>query len=143
MIIKAEYGGCGKSYTCKSMESNGHKVLIVCPTNRLANNSNEHGCTLNKFFGIGLTERTSMANFDDSGCDTIVCDEILFCSVRHVTRIKMYCESNPDKIVVAAGGADQLEELECTTNQHDYDEYCNKGVGLIFPQTCYSRRTSS
>ena len=31
-MIKAEYGGCGKSYTCKTMESKGHKVLFVCPT---------------------------------------------------------------------------------------------------------------
>ncbi|MFM7989702.1 MAG: hypothetical protein ACKPKO_61355, partial [Candidatus Fonsibacter sp.] len=28
MMIRAEYGGCGKSYTCKSMETRGHKVLF-------------------------------------------------------------------------------------------------------------------
>ncbi|MFM7981889.1 MAG: hypothetical protein ACKPKO_21475, partial [Candidatus Fonsibacter sp.] len=56
MMIRAEYGGCGKSYTCKSMETKGHKVLFVCPTNKLANNYKEHGCTINKFFGH--TKRT-------------------------------------------------------------------------------------
>ena len=29
MMIQAEYGGCGKSYTCKSMESRGRKVLFL------------------------------------------------------------------------------------------------------------------
>ncbi|MFM7978155.1 MAG: hypothetical protein ACKPKO_02470, partial [Candidatus Fonsibacter sp.] len=49
MMIRAEYGGCGKSYTCKSMATRGHKVLFVCPTNKLANNYKENGCTINKF----------------------------------------------------------------------------------------------
>ena len=56
MMIRAEYGGCGKSYACKSMEPRGHKVLYVCRTFRLASNCKEHGCTLNKIFGKGLTE---------------------------------------------------------------------------------------
>ncbi|MFM7980601.1 MAG: hypothetical protein ACKPKO_14910, partial [Candidatus Fonsibacter sp.] len=56
-MIRAEYGGCGKSYACKSLETKGHKVLFVCTTNKLANNYKEHGCTINKFFGIGLTEK--------------------------------------------------------------------------------------
>ncbi|MFM7979273.1 MAG: hypothetical protein ACKPKO_08150, partial [Candidatus Fonsibacter sp.] len=81
MMVNAEYGGCGKSYTCKSsMETRGHKVLCVCPTNKVANNYWEDGCTINKFFGVGLTEGTKMAKFDDSGYDTIVFDEIFFCS---------------------------------------------------------------
>ncbi|MFM7978866.1 MAG: hypothetical protein ACKPKO_06080, partial [Candidatus Fonsibacter sp.] len=61
IMIRAEYGGCGKSYTCKSMESKGHKVLFVCPTNRLARNYKDHGCTLNKIFGIGHTEGDNRA----------------------------------------------------------------------------------
>ncbi|MFM7978455.1 MAG: hypothetical protein ACKPKO_03985, partial [Candidatus Fonsibacter sp.] len=44
-------------------------VLFVCPTNKLANNYKEHGCTINKFFGVGLTEGTRMAKFDDTGYD--------------------------------------------------------------------------
>ena len=133
MMIRAEYGGCGKSYTCKSMETRGHKVLFVCPTNKLANNYKEHGCTINKFFGVGLTESTRLAKFDDSGYDTIVFDEIFFCSVRNLARIKRYCESNPDKIVVATGDTDQLECIDCITNQNNYDEYYNRCVDMIFP----------
>ncbi|MFM7977862.1 MAG: hypothetical protein ACKPKO_00990, partial [Candidatus Fonsibacter sp.] len=28
IMIRAEYDGCGKSYTCKTMETRGHKVLF-------------------------------------------------------------------------------------------------------------------
>ncbi|MFM7984787.1 MAG: hypothetical protein ACKPKO_36240 [Candidatus Fonsibacter sp.] len=80
--------------------------------------------------------------FDDSGYDTIVFDEILFCSVRNLVRIKRYCDSNPDKIVVATGDTNQLECIDCITNQHDYDEYYNKCVDLILPWACSSGRTS-
>ena len=77
------------------METRGHKVLFVCPTNKLASNYKEDGCTINKFFNIGLTEDTNMAKFDDSGYDTIVFDKICFCSVRNLARIKRYCDAIP------------------------------------------------
>ena len=63
------------------MERSGHKVLFVCPTNELSSNYKDDGCTITKFFGIGLTEETKMAKFDDSGYDATVFDEIFFCSV--------------------------------------------------------------
>ncbi|MFM7988969.1 MAG: hypothetical protein ACKPKO_57615, partial [Candidatus Fonsibacter sp.] len=85
------------------------------------------------FFGIGLTESTKLAKFDDSGYDTIVFDEIFFCTVRNPARIKRYCESNPDKIVVATGDTGQLECIYCITNQNNDDEYYNKCVDMIFP----------
>ena len=31
MMIKAEYGGCGKSYTCKSMEAKGAQGPVCVP----------------------------------------------------------------------------------------------------------------
>ena len=107
-MIKPEYGGCGKSYTCMSMKRMGHKVLCVCPTNRLANNYKEHGCTLNKFFGLGLTQGANMAKFDDTVYDTIIFYETFFCSVSSLVRIKRYGESNPDNIVITTGDTHQL-----------------------------------
>ena len=82
-----------------------------------------------------------MAKFDDSGYDTIVFDEIFFCSVRNLARIKRYGESNPDKIVIATGDTDQLECIDCITNQNDYDEYYNKCVDMIFPVGMFFRET--
>ena len=52
-MIKAEYGGCGKSYAGNAMRTKGHNVLLVCPTSQLASQYGEHGCTVNRFFGVG------------------------------------------------------------------------------------------
>ena len=38
VMIRAEYGGCGKSFACEAMKERGHRVLFVCPTNKLAKN---------------------------------------------------------------------------------------------------------
>jgi hypothetical protein len=50
VMVRAEFAGCGKSHACKAMENRGHKVLFVCPTNKLAQNNQENGVTLNIFF---------------------------------------------------------------------------------------------
>ena len=107
--------------------------MFVCPTNKLASKYGKDGCTINKFFGIGLTEQTKMARFDDSPYDTIVFDEIFFSSVRKLARIKRYCDEHPEKIIIATGDSMQLECIDCITNQHNYDEYYNRCVDLIFP----------
>ena len=107
------------------METRGHKVLYVCPTNKLASNYGDNGCTINKFFSIGMTEQTQMAKFHDSKYDTIVFDEIFFSSIRKLARIKRYCDEHPEKIVIATGDTSQLESIDCITNQHNYDEYYN------------------
>ena len=139
VMIRAEFPGCGKSYCCEAMRSRGHKVLFVCPTNKLASDYGEHGCTVNRFFGIGLTEDSKMARFDDSDYDTIVFDEILLCCVRKLSRIKHYCESHPEKIVVATGDTSQLKCIEPITNQHDYHEYYNHCVDMIFATNLFFR----
>ena len=139
VMIRAEFAGCGKSYACKQMEKRGHKVLFVCPTNKLASNYGDIGCTINRFFSIGMTEESRMAKFDDSPFDTIVFDEIFFSSVRKLARIKRYCEEHPEKIVIATGDTNQLECIDCITNQHDYDTYYNRCVDMIFPDSMYLR----
>ena len=133
VMIRAEYAGCGKSYACDAMKERGHKVLFVCPTNKLASNYGDHGCTINRFFGIGLTEESKMQRFDDGPYDTVVFDEIFFSSVRKLARIKRYCDEHPSKIVIATGDTNQLESIDLITNQHDYDKYYNKCIDLIFP----------
>jgi hypothetical protein len=133
VMVRAEYAGCGKSYACESMEKRGHKVLFVCPTNKLGCKYSKNSCTINRFFGIGLSDESKMNPFDASGYDTIVFDEIFFSSVRKLARIKRYCEEHPEKIVIATGDTCQLESIDCITNQHNYDEYYNKCVDLIFP----------
>ena len=67
VMVRAEFAGCGKSSACKAMEKRGHKVLFVRQTNKLAQNNNENGVTLNTCFGVGTTEDATqkMAKFYD------------------------------------------------------------------------------
>jgi hypothetical protein len=82
VMVKAEYAGCGKSFACKAMEKRGHKMLFVCPTNKLAQNNNEHGITLHNFFGIGMHADRMVSKFDASAYDVIVFDEIYFANIQ-------------------------------------------------------------
>jgi len=132
MMIRAEFAGSGKSYTCKQMEKRGHNVVCVCPTNNLATNYGDNGITINKFFGFGLSEDTKMAKFDDSEYDTIVFDEIVFHNTFILRKIKRYCENNPDKIIIATGDTNQLETVDITTNTQDKSEYTDKCIDIIF-----------
>ena len=52
IMIRAEYGGCGKSYMCKSMEQRGHQFRL--PHQPYCQRHDGHGCALNRFFGVGL-----------------------------------------------------------------------------------------
>ncbi len=61
VMVRAVYVGSGKSFACKAMEQRGHKVLFVCPTNKLVLNSRESGVALNQFFGVGMSEDGGVA----------------------------------------------------------------------------------
>ena len=137
VMVRAEFAGCGKSYTCRRMEQRGHRVLFVGPTNQLVSNYGEHGTTMNKFFSVGLSSDSKLAKFDDSAYDTIVFDEILCNSVRMLARIKHYCDAHPDKIIIGTGDTDQLEPIECVSNTQSYDEYANMCVDSIFPNLMF------
>ena len=137
VMIRAVFAGSGKSYACKAMEQRGHKVLFVCPTNKLVQNNRESGVTLNKFFGVGMSEdggTTRLNKFDDKPYDVIVFDEIYFASVRMLAKIKRYSELNPDKIILATGDTDQLETIDLVSDSIDYDAYMNHCIDTIFPR---------
>jgi hypothetical protein len=140
-MIRAEYGGCGKSFAREAMKQRNHRVLFVCPTNKLAKKYGSDGITINKFIGIGLAEENRVKCVDHSQHDVIVFDEIFFSSIRKLARIKRFCEENQEKIVIATGDAKQLESIDLITNQHDYDEYYNRCIGLVFPNNIFLRES--
>lgn len=121
------------SYACEQMMKRGHNVLFVCPTNKLHCKYGANGCTINKFLGIGMTEESNMAKFDDARYDPIVFGEIFFSSTRKLAKIKRYCDDNPGNIILATGAAIQLESIYQITNTQDYDKYYNRCIDLIFP----------
>jgi len=130
VMVRAEFAGCGKSHACKAMERRGHKVLFVCPTNKLAQNNRENGVTLNTFFGVGMSENPNdkIGKFDDTPWDVIVFDEIYFANIRMLARIKRYSEQNPNKIILATGDTNQLETIDLVSDQIDYESgTCHQG----------------
>ena len=140
VMVRADYAGCGKSFACKAMEARGHKVLFVCPTNKLAQNNLENGVTLHAFFGVGTTDaetnkQVKPTKFDDSGYDTIVFDEIYFANTHMLAKIKRYSESNPQKIILATGDTNQLETIDQVSDQIDYDTYVDHCIDTIFPNS--------
>ena len=50
VMVRAEFAGCGKTFACKAMEARGHKVLFVCPTNKLAQNNIENDNVIARIF---------------------------------------------------------------------------------------------
>ena len=71
-MAQADKAGCGTYYACKEMEKPRHKVLFVCPTDRLSHNNKENSVTLHKFFSVGTKNDEVIAKFDDSDYDVIV-----------------------------------------------------------------------
>ena len=135
VMVRAEFAGCGKSHACKAMEQRGHRVLFVCPTNKLAQNNRESGVTLNSFFGVGMSENPNdkISKFDDTAYDVIVFDEIYFANIRMLARIKKYSEQNPNKIILATGDTNQLETIDLVSDQIDYETYMDHCIDTIFP----------
>jgi hypothetical protein len=134
VMVRAEYAGCGKSYAASYMEKFGHKVLFVCPQNKLAFNSG--GITAHKFFGYGASDDVNVAKFDATDYDVIVFDEIYMSAMKVLRGIKRYCENNPDKIVIGTGDMNQLQSVESPGNNVD-DDYKDTCINMIFPFEVY------
>ena len=139
VMVRAEYAGCGKSYACKAMENRNHKVLFVCPTNKLVQNNRENGITLNMFFGVGMSEDKNqrISKFDDKSYDVIVFDEIYSASIRMLAKIRKYVKDNQDKIIIATGDTNQLECIDLINDQIEYDQYMDHCINSIFPNSIY------
>ena len=135
VLIRARYPGSGKTYSCQQIENLGYTVLFVCPTNVGAQKNN--GITINKFFGVGLSENSKMERFNDKPYDCIVFDEIYMCDIQMLTRIKNYCQNNPDKIIVGTGDCNQLPPVNYCLNQVNYKEYYEECLNIIFPNEIY------
>ena len=137
VMVRAEYAGCGKSYACKEMEKRGHKVLFVCPTNRLSQNNKENGVTLHRFFSVGTKNDEVIAKFDDSDYDVIVFDEIYFADIHMLARIKKYSETKLDKIIIATGDTNQLETVSELSNTISYEEYADHCIDTMFSNSIF------
>ena len=121
----------------RTHEKRNRNLVFVCPTNKLVQKYKAAGITINKFFSIGINANAKMTKFDDSGFDTIVFDEIYMSDLQKLTRIKKYCDENPDKIIIATGDTSQLEPINSLSNQFDYDYYSDHCINQIFKFEIY------
>ena len=137
VMIKANTPGCGKSYICEGMVELGHKVIFICPTNKLvqkyeAANDNITSVTVNKFFSIKMGDM-KLKSFDSSEFNVFVFDEIYCNDIHILNRIKKFIDNNKDKIIIATGDSEQLKPVSEITNQDiDYDEYMDSIMSQLF-----------
>ena len=132
MMIRGLYAGTGKSYICQKMVEKGHKVVFVCPTNKLLQAFEGEAMTLNKFFGINFAD-AKLEPFDHSGYDVVVFDEIYFSSLSTYWRIKQFTEENKNrKILIAIGDTKQLKPVQEVTNTQDYETFTDGIIDNIF-----------
>ena len=97
------------------MRKLGHKALLICPTNELAEKYGKDGLTINKFFGFGVTEE------EQNVMNKFNADEIFFNNVQKIfARTYNYVKHNPDKIIIATGDTQQLTPIADIRNQFDY-----------------------
>ena len=102
VMIRGMYAGGGKSYCCEHMTKMGHKVLFVCPTNVLCIKYGVNGITLKKFFGLGMTETSKMAKFNDFMNE---CHETLLKNGIHVSTVKT------DAFTISEGNLEKAKQL--------------------------------
>ena len=131
LMIRAEFAGSGKSYTCKHLKTRKYKVLFVVHSNELGQQCGCEWTTINKFFGISSGDER-LSKFDYSGYGVIVFDEIFFHNVGKWALIWDFCKDNPDKIVVATGDTKQLKNPESVSNVIGFKKYADHCIDLIF-----------
>ena len=140
IMIRALYGGCGKSYCAEFMSELGYKVLFVVPTNRLRQERTLDSITLNQFFSVGVSDNDpERKGFDDSGYNVIVFDEVYFTSIGMLARTKGYSESHPNKIIIAAGDCNQLPPVNFGPNRVNFKTYADQCIDTIFPKSMMLR----
>lgn len=124
--------GSGKSYLCSCINK---KKLFVVPTNRLVmkyKNEKHDSVTINKFFSIAMGGEKYVP-FDYSCYECIIFDEIYFCNLYVLSRIKNFIKNHSNLIIVATGDVLQLKSVERMSNNIiDEKEYLNKCVYSLF-----------
>ena len=131
LMIRGEVAGTGKSYICKHLENRNYKVLFVVHSNELGQQCGCEWVTINKFFSISFGDER-LSEFDYSGYDVIVFDEIIFHNAGKWALIWDFEKNNPDKIILATGDTNQLKNPERVSNVFSFEKYANHCINLIF-----------
>ena len=137
MMLRAKYAGSGKSYIGKHLQKMGYNTLFVVPQNMLKQEIDCEAETLNKFFSIPVFKGDSLPPYDYSGFKVIVFDEIYMASPYILNKIRVFCENNPNLIIIGAGDVKQLPSIEPYTNCQNVDEYVDSCIDIIFKHNIF------
>ena len=137
MMLRAKYAGSGKSYIGKHLQKMGYDTLFVVPQNMLKQEIDCEAETLNKFFSIPVFKGDSLPPYDYSDFKVIVFDEIYMASPYILNKIRVFCENNPNLIIIGAGDVKQLPSIEPYTNCQNVDEYVDSCIDIIFKHNIF------
>ena len=130
-MIRSKYPGDGKSHIAKRFSKLGYKVLFVVPQNSLSQSIDDDAMTINKFFAIPVGDGEKLPEFDHSGYNCIVFDEIYMNDLHVRSRIHEFCHKHTEKIIIGAGDVKQLPPIEDLTNTRKHDEYSGDCINKI------------
>ena len=136
MLLLGNLPGVGKTTTACNFIC--VKKLFVCPYNKLCQSLKKKGInaiTLNMLLGIGCNDQLNkkMANYDVTGYDCIVFDEIFLYNTSNLKRIKEFMNNNPKIKIIATGDNCQNAPIGMDNlNVPDKSLYMKKCVTQMF-----------
>ena len=136
-IIFGELPGVGKTYTACKYSSD--KKLFVSPYNKLCQNLRQKGheaVTVHMLLGIGcnLEANKKMTQYDVSGYDCIVFDEIMLNAPNILMKINKFMLAHPKIRFLATGDNNQISPIgmDGLTNIKNKSQYLLQCVNLMF-----------
>ena len=137
MMLRAKYAGSGKSFIGKHLQKMGYNTLFVVPQNMLKQDIDCDAEPLNTFFSIPVFKGDRLPRYDYSPYQVIVFDEIYMSSPFILDKIRVFCEENPDLIIIGAGDVKQLPSIEPYTNCQNVEEYVDSCIDIIFKHNIF------
>ena len=136
-LIRAKYAGSGKSHIGKYFNKLGYNTLFVVPQNMLKQEVECDAETLNTFFSIPVFKGDNLPRYDYSPYNVIFFDEIYMASPYILNKIRVFCEENPNLIIIGAGDVKQLPSIEPYTNCQNVEEYVDSCMDIIFKHNIF------
>ena len=140
-MLRAKYAGSGKSFIGKHLQKMGYNTLFVVPQNMLKQDIDCDAETLNTFFSIPVFKGDRLPRYDYSPYQVTVFDEIYMSSPFILNKIRVFCEENPDLIIIGAGDVKQLPSIEPYTNCQNVEEYVDSCIDIIFKHNIFLKQT--
>ena len=132
VIFRARFAGSGKTYIAQYFQKIGKNVLFVVPHNRLSQEIDGEATTYNMFFRIPVHKGDDLPEFDHSKFNVIFFDEIYMTNRYIYKKVLHFRYQYEGKIIIGAGGCNQLPPIQDLTNTQPHDQYADQCMDKIF-----------